>query len=179
MQRSTVSCKTEKITCEMHGKWTLIHSKHIKIENMPPQLVVGFCRCWLSKRTALKNAAPSVLANAAAAPRARLRPSPGEQLRVWPHVVLWSSTWPSRDDGCSAHPGDKSPGLCLLPEGTCHPHWRPDSVRHQCSSTSQLRWQDGELPAHPVEGPIPGMLGTGSHVALLQVWPAKSWMPML
>lgn len=108
MQRSTVSCKTEKITCETHGKWALIHSKHVKIENMPPQLVVGFCRCWLSKRTALKNAAPL---------GARLCLSPGEQLRVWPSVQHrpWGlQPVPAGMMGCSTHPGDKPPRLYLL-----------------------------------------------------------------
>lgn len=157
----------------MHGKWTLIHSKHTKIENMPPQLVVGFCRCWLSKRMALKNAAPLGASRCCSRPA---RPAPSEPRGAAQGLaprgpVAFNPTW---DDGCSAHPGEKSPGLCLLPEGTCHPHWRPDGVRHQRSSISQLRRQDGELPAHPVEGPIPGTLGTGSHAALLQAWPEKS-----
>lgn len=53
MQR-TVLCKTEKVTCETHGKWALMHSEHVKIENMPPVLVVDSCTYWLLKRKVLK-----------------------------------------------------------------------------------------------------------------------------
>lgn len=127
MQRSTVSCKTEKITCETHGKWALIHSKCIKIENMPPQLAVGLCRCWLSKGST-PWWQPTLLSKPQGAVRG---------LALSPKLVLCSSTWPRQDNGqMLCPPWWQSPRTVssqrgTLLEGTCHPHWRPDSVRHQ------------------------------------------------
>lgn len=117
---------------------------------MAPPLVAGFCRCGCLRGQRLKMQHPLVPVNAAAAPWAWLCLSPGEQLGVWPHAQHCSCDLQpdsARMMGCSACPGDKPQDCVLskgtLPEETCHPHWRPDSVRHQLSSMSLLCWWGG------------------------------------
>lgn len=116
MQRSTVPCKTEKITCETHGKWALIHSKCIKIENMPPQLAVGLCRCWLSK-SSTPWWQPTLLSKPQGAARG---------LALSPKLVLCSSTWSRQDNGkMLCPPWWQSPRTVSSQRG---PSWRGPAI---------------------------------------------------
>lgn len=118
----------------MQSEWALIHSKHT--ENMPPQLVVDVCGCWL----------PKLALTPAGAPCAWLHPSPrehsGSALNTshrGPHPAqsgchdalptLVTSSW---DSVCS--------------KGTLHPRWRPDHVRHQHCNTLLFHWQGWGAP---------------------------------
>lgn len=100
---------------------------------MPPRLVAGFCRCWLPKRTLVKNTAPFGTSPVSLSPSQPRGAAWGPVLCPAP-VQLWDAL-PTP----VTTPQNRIFSKGTLPEGTCHPHGRPDSIRHRRSSISPLQ----------------------------------------